>query len=226
MAKDPAFLFYPADWHLGTMTLTRHQKGCYIDLLMAQFNNGPLSLDTIKVLLGQDQAVWTVLRVKFKQTADGLWYNERLATEKQKRESFCKSRRDIRNSHTLKHKTTHTSQRMENRNKNENLNNSGGGMGEPMTAAEMFDPKLSENKFKEYSSMQIWLESVSKNQQIPMKSLLEKLKKFFSDANDKGWLPGQPDKEIRSYFVNWIIAEKKKKNFTFPETVKTNYQKL
>lgn len=94
MAKDPAFLFYPNDWIGGTMILSRHQKGCYMDLLVAQFNNGPLSLDTIKAVLGQDQAVWTVLSKKFKQTDEGLWYNEKLETVKQKRGEFIKKQSD------------------------------------------------------------------------------------------------------------------------------------
>lgn len=93
MAKDPAFLFYPNDWLGGTMGLTRHQKGCYIDILMAQFNSGPLSSDTIKTILGQDQAVWTILSGKFKQTAEGLWFNERLETEKMRRKNFTASRK-------------------------------------------------------------------------------------------------------------------------------------
>jgi hypothetical protein len=94
MAKDPAFLFYPNDWLGGTMGLTRHQKGCYIDLLVAQFNRGPLSLETIKTVLGQDQATWTILSSKFKQDAEGCFYNERLATEVVKRRQFSQSRRD------------------------------------------------------------------------------------------------------------------------------------
>lgn len=94
MSKDPAFLFYPNDWLGGTMTLTRHQKGCYIDLLVAQFNSGPLSLDTIKTILGQDQAAWTVLSSKFKQTAERLWYNERLVAEKAKREEFSNKQKE------------------------------------------------------------------------------------------------------------------------------------
>src|SRR5688572_21835965 len=88
MAKDPAFLFYPNDWLGGTMTMTRHLKGCYIDLLVAQFNSGPLSLETIKTVLGSDQASWTVLSSKFKQTAEGLFFNERLVAEKFKREEY------------------------------------------------------------------------------------------------------------------------------------------
>lgn len=94
MAKDPAFLFYPNDWLGGTMYLSRHQKGCYMDLLIAQFNNGPLSLETIKIVLGQDQANWTVLSSKFKKDSNGNFFNERLATEIEKRKKFSKSRRD------------------------------------------------------------------------------------------------------------------------------------
>lgn len=86
--KDPAFLFYPGDWQGGTMTMTRHMKGCYIDLLVAQFNSGPLSLEEIKTVLGTDFAVWGSLSKKFKRTDDGLFFNERLATEKAKREKF------------------------------------------------------------------------------------------------------------------------------------------
>lgn len=99
MAKDPATLWYWNDWNGGTMTLTRHQKGCYIDLLAAQFNSGPLSLEQIKTVLGTDQATWTVLRAKFKRERhlDGteVFFNERLATEMEKRKQVSKRQSDI-----------------------------------------------------------------------------------------------------------------------------------
>lgn len=88
MAKDPAFLFYPNDWLGGTMTLTRHQKGCYIDLLVAQFNSGPLSLEKIKTLLGADYgSSWPTLQEKFTYE-EGRFFNERLETEKVKRRDY------------------------------------------------------------------------------------------------------------------------------------------
>lgn len=93
MAKDPAFLFYPGDWMGGTMVMSRHQKGCYLDLLIAQFNNGPLSLESIKTILGQDQATWTVLSSKFKQDSEGNYYSARLVTEIEKRKQFTESRK-------------------------------------------------------------------------------------------------------------------------------------
>ncbi len=134
MAKDPAFLFYPGDWTLGTMAMTRHEKGCYIDLLMAQFSLGPLTLNQIKTLLGPDQAMWTVLQAKFKTTGDGRWFNERLEAEKTKRASYTESRRNNRKkSYDETYDTTHEKHmmhHMENVNENVNENDLKGGVGE------------------------------------------------------------------------------------------------
>ena len=94
MAKDPACLFYWGDWQGGTVTLTRHLKGCYMDLLTAQFNNGPLSLDEIKTVLGTDfGSAWPALQKKFVKGESGLFFNERLQAEKDKRTSYVSSRR-------------------------------------------------------------------------------------------------------------------------------------
>lgn len=117
MAKDPACLFYWGDWSGGTATFTRHLKGCYMDLLNAQFNSGPLSLDEIKTVLGSDfGSAWPALQKKFATTTNGLFFNERLQAEKDKRIAFVKSRTD--NLHKEHHKALHTVQRMENENGN------------------------------------------------------------------------------------------------------------
>ena len=100
MAKDPAFLFYPGDWQGGTSTMSRFIKGCYMDLLIAQFNSGPLSLEEIKTVLGSDFGPsWPTLQKKFKQ-ASGLFFNERLEVEKTKRAEYSKSRRENRKGKT------------------------------------------------------------------------------------------------------------------------------
>lgn len=94
MAKDPAFLFYPGDWITGTMTLSRFLKGCYMDMLIAQFNSGPLSLEEIKTVLGSDfGTAWPSLQKKFK-AENGLFFNERLEVEKAKRADFQQHQRD------------------------------------------------------------------------------------------------------------------------------------
>jgi hypothetical protein len=96
MAKDPAFLFYPGDWHGGTLTFSRHLKGCYMDLLIAQFNSGPLSLEEIKTVLGSDfGSSWPAVRKKFTEK-DGLFFNERLVAEIEKRKAYSESRRNNR----------------------------------------------------------------------------------------------------------------------------------
>lgn len=98
MAKDPAVLWYWGDWNSGTSTLTRHLKGCYIDLLHAQFNSGPLSLEEIRTVLGADFAAWGTLQKKFKKTETGLFFNERMELEKTRRKKFSESRRQNVNS--------------------------------------------------------------------------------------------------------------------------------
>lgn len=95
MAKDPAFLFYPGDWMGGTATFNRTHKGAYMDLLMAQFNYGHMTLEDIKTILNGDfEAMWeSKLKSKFVQDEDGLYYNARLELEKEKRQKFTESRR-------------------------------------------------------------------------------------------------------------------------------------
>jgi len=94
--KDPAFLFFPGDWLGGTLGFTRHQKGAYIDLMIAQFNIGHLSLKKIQSILGEsDFDLWAeLLREKFVIDEKGLFYNERLDYEIHKRKNFTQSRRD------------------------------------------------------------------------------------------------------------------------------------
>lgn len=94
MAKDPAILWYWNDWNGGTSTFTRHLKGCYIDLLSSQFNSGRLSLAEIKTVLGADFGqAWPSLQKKFRKDENGLFYNERMEQEQEKRKRFTESRR-------------------------------------------------------------------------------------------------------------------------------------
>lgn len=125
MAKDPAFLFYPGDWLGGTMTFSRSHKGAYMDLLMVQFNNGHMSLQDIETVLGVDfQTMWeSKLKAKFLQDEKGLFFNQKLENEVNKRKNFTDSRKkNLTNklNHTESHKETHTESRMEDENENVN----------------------------------------------------------------------------------------------------------
>jgi len=96
MAKDPAFLFYPGDWLMGTLGMTLEEKGCYMELLVMQFNKGKFSIQQAKrTLNGCFDSVWPTLVHKFVCEGD-LYYNVRLQAEKDKRGKFTESRRNSR----------------------------------------------------------------------------------------------------------------------------------
>lgn len=130
--KDPAFLFYPGDWLSGTIGMTFEEKGAYMELLMAQFSRGHMTDHMCGQLVGH---LWGQLRFKFKQDDDGLWFNERLEIEKEKRKRFVNSRKnnvkganqyinkETLSGHVSGHMTAHMENRNRNRNRNEDLNN-------------------------------------------------------------------------------------------------------
>lgn len=123
MGKDPAFLFYPGDWLGGTITFNRSHKGAYMDLLMAQFNNGHMSIEDVKIVLGEDfNLMWkNKLKAKFIQDESGNFFNEKLEFEINRRKRFTESRKKNLSKETT-HKGTHMKPRMENGNENENIN--------------------------------------------------------------------------------------------------------
>jgi hypothetical protein len=125
MGKDPAFLFFPGDWLGGTITMTRHQKGAYMDLLMVQFNAGHMDAHMVNIVLGEKDfsELWEkVLRRKFKQDENGLFYNEKLEKEIVKRKNYTESRKTNLSSlsHMDKHMGGHMDSHMENGNGNRN----------------------------------------------------------------------------------------------------------
>jgi len=93
MGKDPAFLFYPNDYLGGTMGMTLEQKGGYMELLMMQFNLGRFTEAQAKQVLSICfDVAWPMLKDKF-QTDGTFFWNQRLASEVQKRKDFTESRR-------------------------------------------------------------------------------------------------------------------------------------
>jgi len=90
MAKDPAVLFYTSDFLVGTYSMTDAQCGQYMRLLCLQHQNGHLT-DAIMhdVLHGKMDAG---IVQKFKIDADGLYYNERMDAETNRRRDYVKSR--------------------------------------------------------------------------------------------------------------------------------------
>lgn len=115
MAKDPAFLFYPGDWNLGTMHLTLLEKGCYIELLVLQFAKGKFTEAQAKHMLnGSFDVAWPTLVEKFDTDGTFFW-NKRLALEKEKRKKFTDSRKS---NGSVKKEAKHMPKHMEDANEN------------------------------------------------------------------------------------------------------------
>lgn len=91
---NPSVNWFFNDWSGGTSILSRHLKGCYMDLLHAQFNNGHISLAEIKTVLGSDfGSAWPALQKKFATDEKGLFYNKRLEVEILKKKNYSESRK-------------------------------------------------------------------------------------------------------------------------------------
>lgn len=164
MSKDPAFLFYPGDWTLGTIHMTLLEKGAYIELLMLQFSRDKFTLAYAKHMLGGSfDLVWPTVSEKFKTDGTYFW-NERLNIEKEKRSKFTASRRnnafnkkkDIKNNeHMDKHMDEHMDKHMENENENENkdINKEKRGVGKKELEVKVKYAEFVEMKSEEYDRL-------------------------------------------------------------------------
>jgi len=122
MAKDPAFLFYSSDFITGVAFMSDEQVGKYIRLLCMQHLHGHLSeKHMMHICKTYDADIFA----KFKKDDDGLYYNQRVEDEINKRKNFTDSRKANRISKKTIISSTyekHMSPHMENENENENEN--------------------------------------------------------------------------------------------------------
>lgn len=210
MAKDPAVLWYWADWHSGTTTLSRFLKGCYMDLLHAQFNNGRLTISEIKTVLGVDFAqAWHTLQKKFKQDEAGLFYNERAEIEKSKREKFVKSRRNnLKSSHMKPHMDDHMDNHMGPHMDNVNVNTNEfvkDGIG-VTGGKEGFNWDFEKEKFLQDGG---WIYKFCTEKKLSPQEFEAIANEFLTDLELKE--DYKPIKEIRKHFTNWYNKEQKGK---------------
>lgn len=98
MPKDPSVLFYTQDFLMGSSLLTPLQKGHYITLLcyQQQSETGSLSLDEIKLIMGEDfLRQWPAIKKKFQEDNNGF-FNVRMRSEMARRKGYSESRRGNR----------------------------------------------------------------------------------------------------------------------------------
>jgi len=225
MAKDPAFLFYPGDWQGGTMYLTAEQKGCYMDLLILQFNQGKFSLAQAKQVLSICfDVAWPMLEQKF--NTDGKFYwNERLRIEIERRQNFTKSRRN--NALGVKKEKKHMLKHMENENINENevvLEDRGVGKGWNTKPGKDFqDFPLDEVK----AGAVVQMFKFSKNHDLTEVEL-ELLWSIFKAQNFTGEKYYKSKNDAYSHFINWSktqnVTVNGKSSSGLPQRGGTNYK--
>ncbi len=198
--KDPAVLWYWNDWHGGTVTFTRHLKGCYMDLLYAQFNNGHLSLEEIRTVLGTDFSHWDTLRKKFAQDAAGKFFNEKLDQVKADRKAFSEEQSKKAKKRWGDKNGNAAALPIENENAtvNEYLNSK----------------KVSEENISELRTDVIFHERVCMATSISLERMKTLLERFIAEKSVGDEL-SKPLNDCRSHFVNWVkieIGKEKKLN--------------
>lgn len=120
MAKDPAFLFYSADFLVGTLTMSEQEIGQYAFLLCVMHQKGRLSEEKMNSALKSGKVLPSVLE-KFKKDENGCYYNERLEMESTRRSKFTASRRSNAKAYAQA-SAEHMPKHMENANENEIIN--------------------------------------------------------------------------------------------------------
>ena len=95
--KDPAFLFYSSDFLTGTYFLNDNQVGKFIRLLCFHHQKGRLTKEhMLKICLTYDKDIFDL----FTQDENGLYFNERLESEVDRRKKYSESRRSNRKKKT------------------------------------------------------------------------------------------------------------------------------
>ncbi len=89
--KDPAFLFYSADFIVGVSDLTMEERGQYITLLCLQHQKGRLNKRTIDLSIPN---VSQYVLDKFDKDENGLYYNKRVEEEIEKRNKYITAQRE------------------------------------------------------------------------------------------------------------------------------------
>ena len=87
--RDPAFLFYSADFIVGTLEMSMEERGQYITLICLQHQKGHLSLETMERMVGK---IGETVLEKFQQDAEGKYFNSRTEEEIEKRTRFVAAR--------------------------------------------------------------------------------------------------------------------------------------
>lgn len=234
MSKDPAVLWYTSDFLTGTSHFKDEELGFYTRLLAYQHQKGSLSLDFIKrSCKGNFEKKWEVIKTKFVETTEGLFYNERMEIEtlKRKKSSLAQSERVKKRWGKLYHGNTTVIQNtgntfLENENENEN----------EIINDDNKKNKCEKKERKKRTKKTIFPSKIEIESMLMPEEELESCKKLFDNIlgkegttendimqywqrfkiiNFTGEKPYKTNKEIYNHFKNWL-------NFQIDKKIKNN----
>lgn len=215
MAKDPAYLFYSDNFLSGTMFFTNEQCGKYIRLLCAQHLTGHLhEKDMLKICETKDEDIW----VKFVQDANGLFYNQRLENEINKRKRFSESRA---NNRLGKVKTNKINHKKKSKSYVLHMGNGNGNENEILNTIKNAFVNFFESAEFETTWKDFWDMRKEKNKPLSLKSanlILKKLEKYSAGTTtdavkileqsiENSWQGVFPIKEEKNGTTKHIIAK-------------------
>lgn len=195
MAKDPAFLFYYQDFLVGTDDFKNEEIGAYIRCLCIQAAKGGISENHMKKIC-ESPVVHNLIKKKFiYYPEEGVFRNDRLSEEVEKRKRFCESRgKNKKGKKHIKIISKSYDQHMENEDENEieeeDVFNTGG-MGDSLKTENQKKNNMSTAKdtegiplpFKSPAFASIWSEWLQYRKEARIKNYTPTgLKRLF------GWL--------------------------------------
>lgn len=93
--KDPAVLFYFQDFLVGTEFMTDDEVGKYIRILCHLADKGALSLTQLKQICGNTMVIPPEsIMSKLRQDENGMYYQQRMRDEREKRMQHCEKQRE------------------------------------------------------------------------------------------------------------------------------------
>lgn len=172
--KNPAVLWYPGDFIASTSLWNNEQCGAYIRLLNYQFVLGHLSLEQIDMVTKDD-----IVLNKFIKDKKGLFFNQRMQQEIDKRSQYIESR--------SKNKLGKTKEKNKNHMKiisKSYENHMGNGNGNINIDNNIYYTNIElDTIFKEFLLLRKKLKAVNSERAIKM--LIDKLSKYDDDTKIK-----------------------------------------
>lgn len=204
MAKDPAFLFYSDRFISGVQTMSFEDRGKYITLLALMHQQGRLDEETICFLVG---SVSLKLKRKFKIDESGLWFNETLESEVEKRKKYCESRSDNGKQGGRPKKTeqpykkpyeNHMANHSVNVNKDVIIDNN------TLTITNTLWVQVVKDFYNDFN----WKEKFCRDKSVSLSVLEKEMSLFISEIELKE--DTKDLKEVKRHFVNWYNVKLKK----------------